>query len=86
MQNKFVFNRKTYNQARKMDRQQMEGLIKSYYTQGYKEGFKDGTDTRNKVDLQIELFQFLDGIDIKGVGEKTKEKILKAYKERGNNQ
>lgn len=74
-----LLNRKTYKAVKKMDRQEMERFVTSIYSQG----FKDGADAGQQVDTQIELVQFLEGLEIKGIGPKTKEKILNAYKERG---
>jgi len=73
-----LINRKTYKAVKKMDRQEMEGFLVNVYS----EGFKDGADAGQQVDTQIELVQFLEGLEIKGIGPKTKEKILNAYKER----
>jgi len=61
----------------------MEELVRGYYIQGYQEGFRDGSNSGQQADVKIELVQFLEHLDIKGIGEKTKEKILQAYKERG---
>lgn len=63
----------------------MEDFFRTIYEEGFKDGFQEGAKTGQQVDVQIELVQFLEGLEIKGVGEKTKEKILQAYKERGEN-
>ncbi len=67
-----------------MDRQEMEEKFQETYILGFHQGFKEGADSGQQVDVKIELIQFLEGLEVKGIGEKTKEKILQAYKERGN--
>lgn len=79
---KQLLNRKIYRKAKKMDRQEMEEFVRGYYLQGYKRGFQEGSSAGQQADTQIELIQFLQNIDVKGIGEKTKEKIVKAYRER----
>lgn len=79
---KQLINRKTYKDIKKYDRQEMENFLRIIYTKG----FKDGASSGNQADRKIELIQFLEGLEIKGVGEKTKEKILEAYKEVVNNE
>lgn len=76
-----IINRKQYKDIKKYDRNEMEKFLRSIYSSG----FQDGADSGNKADTKIEIVQFLEGLDIKGIGEKTKEKILQAYKERGEN-
>lgn len=78
---KQLLNRKLYKEVKKMDRQEMEEFMRDIHEEGFKQGFREGAKTSQKVDFKIELVQLLEGI--KGVGEKTKEKILQAYKERG---
>ena len=68
-------NREKYKAIKKYDRQQMENFIGVIYTEGYKAGAVDNT----KVDYQIDLVRILKGV--KGVGEKTIEKILLAVRE-----
>lgn len=50
----------------------------------YSSGFKDGANAGQRADTKIEIVQFLEGLEVKGIGEKTKDKILQAYMERGN--
>lgn len=78
---KQLLNRKLYKEIKKMDRQEMEEKFQETYCLGFQQGFREGTKTGQQVDFKIELVQLLEGI--KGIGEKTKEKILQAYKERG---
>ena len=78
---KQLLNRKLYKEIKKYDRQQMEKFLRDLYSSG----FKDGAEAGNKADTKIEIVQFLQHLDIKGIGEKTKEKILQAYMERGRN-
>lgn len=66
-----------------MDRQEMEEKFQEIYSIGFQQGFREGAKVAEQIDFKIELVQLLEGI--KGVGEKTKEKILQAYKERGIN-
>lgn len=62
----------------------MEDFFKTIYEEGFKDGFKEGTRAGQQVDTQIALVQFLEALEIKGVGEKTKAKIIEAYRgERG---
>lgn len=79
---KQLLNRKTYKKIKKYDRQEMEIFSRTIYKEGFKEGFREGADLGQQADFKIELVQLLE--DIKGIGPKTKEKILQAYKERGN--
>lgn len=65
-----------------MDRQEMEEKFQETYSIGFQQGFREGAKVAEQIDFKIELVQFLEGLEIKGVGEKTKEKILQAYKER----
>ena len=62
-----------------MDRREMENFLKDIYSSG----FKDGADSGSQADTKIEVVQFLEGLEVKGIGEKTKEKIVQAYRERG---
>ena len=78
---KQLLNRKLYKEIKKYDRQQMEKFLRDLYSSG----FKDGAEAGNKADTKIEIVQFLQPLDIKGIGEKTKEKILQAYMGRGRN-
>lgn len=55
--------------------------MRTVYEEGFKDGFKEGVDSGKEVDFKIELVQLLE--DVKGIGPKTKEKILEAYKEKG---
>lgn len=80
---KQLLNRKIYKAIKKYDRQEMEDFFRTIYEEGFKDGFQEGANTGQQADVKIELVQFLEGIEIKGVGEKTKDKILQAYKERG---
>lgn len=75
---KKLMNRNVYKAIKKYDRQQMEGFLKTIYS----EGFKDGVESGQRVDFKIELVKILE--NTKGVGEKTIEKILTTYKERLN--
>ncbi|MSU01897.1 hypothetical protein [Tissierella pigra] len=79
---KQLLNRKIYKSIKKYDRQEMEDFLRTIYEEGFKDGFQEGTKTGQQVDVQIELVQFLEHLDIKGIGEKTKEKILQSYKKR----
>jgi len=79
---KQLLTRKLYKEIKKMDRQEMEEAIKGFYFRGYSEGFKDGAETAQKVDLEISLVEFLGSTSIPGIGEKTKEKIINALRER----
>lgn len=58
----------------------MEEKFQETYSIGFQQGFREGAKVAEQIDFKIELVQLLEGI--KGVGEKTKEKILQAYKER----
>lgn len=75
---KQLLNRKTYKEIKKYDRREMEEFLGDIYSSG----FKDGANSGSKADTKIEVVQFLEGLEIKGIGEKTKEKIIKEYKER----
>ncbi|TCU72889.1 hypothetical protein EV204_105225 [Tissierella praeacuta] len=77
---KQLLNRKLYKEIKKMDRQEMEEKFQETYSIGFQQGFREGAKVAEQIDFKIELVQLLEGI--KGVGEKTKEKILQAYKER----
>ncbi|MGJ0847444.1 hypothetical protein ACR77J_12205 [Tissierella praeacuta] len=79
---KQLLNRKLYKEIKKMDRQEMEEKFQETYSIGFQQGFREGAKVAEQIDFKIELVQFLEGLEIKGVGEKTKEKILQAYKER----
>ncbi len=59
----------------------MESFLRTIYEEGFKEGFREGANSGQQADFKIELVQLLE--DIPGIGPKTKEKILQAYKERG---
>lgn len=80
---KQLLNRKVYKDIKRFDRQEMEEFLKTFYSKGYQDGFQDGSESGQQVDFKIELVQLLEGI--KGVGPKTKELILSAYKERTEN-
>lgn len=69
-----LFNRKMYKDIKKYDRQQMEDFVKSIYVSG----FNDGAEAGNKADFKIQLLQVLE--QTKGVGDKTRDKILATYR------
>lgn len=77
-----LLNRKTYKKIKKMDKQEMENFVGNVYTQGYQDGWKEGSEASQEIDYQIELVQFLQQLNVKGIGPKTKDKIIKAYRER----
>lgn len=80
MGEKQLLNRKLYKDIKKYDRQEMETFLLNIYAEGFKDGCEKGANSVQQVDFKMELVQLLEGI--KGIGEKTKEKILQAYKER----
>lgn len=80
MSEKQSLNRKLYKEVKKMDRQEMEEFMRDIHEEGFKQGFREGAKTGQHIDFKTELVQLLEGI--KGIGEKTKDKILEAYKER----
>lgn len=77
---KNLLNRKTYKAIKKYDRQQMEDFFKTIYEEGFKDGFKEGAKAAPAIDLKIELVRLLE--NVKGIGPKTKGKILSTLKER----
>ena len=79
---KQLLNRKMFKAIKKYDRQEMEDFFRTIYEEGFKDGFQEGAKSGSRADTKIELVQFLEHLEIKGIGEKTKEKILQAYKER----
>lgn len=72
--NEKVFNRKVYKDIKKFDRQQMEDFVKNVYTSG----FNDGAEAGAKADFKIILLHVLE--HTKGVGSKTRDKILATYR------
>lgn len=72
-------NRKDYKEIKKYDRTEMETFITSIYSQGFEAGFKDGVAAGDNADFKIKLLQILN--KTKGIGDKTKEKILNTLKE-----
>lgn len=73
MENK-VFNRKVYKDVKRFDRQQMEDFVRRVYTSG----FNDGAEAGSKADFKIILLHVLE--HTKGVGDKTRDKILATYR------
>lgn len=71
-----LINRKTYKRVKKMDRNEMEHFLEGVY----RNAFRDGADSGSNVDMKIELFQFLENLDVKGIGPVTKSKILQEFK------
>ena len=68
-------NKEAYKGIKKYNREQMENFVASIYTSGYKDGAKDNV----KVEYQLDLVKVLKSV--KGIGEKTIEKILMAVRE-----
>lgn len=72
-----------YKNIKRHNRQEMEIFLRNLYNQGYELGFKEGAEVGEVTDIKIELVKFLDKMEVKGIGEKTKEKIIQAYIEMG---
>lgn len=75
MQKDIVLNRKEYQNAKKMDHNQMNLYIQSIYKTAYMDGFKDGTESVPGIDISK-----IDGVllGIKGLGAKRVECIVAA--------
>lgn len=81
-----LLNRKVYKDIKKFDRQQMENFFRETYEEGFHKGFRAGADAGKKAVFKIQLVQLLEGMRGNGIGPKTVEKILQAYKERKSNE
>lgn len=78
-----LLSRKDYKIIKRYNRAEMETFTRNLFENGFKEGFSNGSEASSQTNFKIELVQLLDSIKGQGIGPKTKEIILKAYKERG---
>lgn len=69
------------NKEHEAKRKIIRTLIQKEWIDGYKKGLKDGADEQWKQDNEL-LVKKLQGLtDIKGIGEKTAERITKYFLE-----
>lgn len=74
------FNRETYKKIKKMDRQQMERFVMNIFEEGYQAGAKAESEAAVGKEIDIEKIKIRIK-EIKGIGEKKTEEIMKAIKE-----
>ena len=74
------FNRETYKKIKKMDRQQMERFVLNIFEEGYLDGGKEAKKADAGKEINIEKLK-VKIKEIKGIGEKKTEEIMKAIKE-----
>ena len=74
------FNRETYKKIKKMDRQQMERFVLNIFEEGYLTGGKEAktADIGKEIDIKKLKVKIK---EIKGIGEKKTEEIMKIIKE-----
>lgn len=77
-ENKSIINRNQYKQIKKFDRSQME----SYLVSLYKEGFNDGRESVQGIDI-LKIKDII--LQVKGIGEKRADEIVKSIEEAFNN-
>ena len=78
IQKDIVINRKQYLDIKKKDHNQMNQFLQSVYKGAYLDGFKDGTSAVTGIDLP-QIRGIL--LEVKGLGEKRVETIIKALEE-----
>ncbi len=74
------FNRETYKKIKKMDRQQMERFVLNIFEEGYLAGGKEAKKADAGKGIDIEKLK-VKIKEIKGIGEKKTEEIMKIIKE-----
>ena len=70
-----ILNRKLYKNIKKYDREQMESYLVNLYMEGYEDGRNDVPGVDISVIKEIVM-------NVKGVGEKRAEEIVRKIKER----
>lgn len=68
---KYIMNRKTYQNVRKMDHQQMSAFLEGIYKNGYSDGCK-ASQGLTASEIKEVLLQ------VKGIGEKKVDTIVEA--------
>lgn len=70
-----ILNRKLYKNIKKYDREQMESYLVNLYMEGYEDGKNDVPGVDVSVIKEIAM-------NVKGVGEKRAEEIVRKIEER----
>lgn len=70
-----ILNRKLYKNIKKYDREQMESYLVNLYMEGYEDGRNDVPGVYISVIKEIVM-------NVKGVGEKRAEEIVRKIEER----
>lgn len=70
-----ILNRKLYKNIKKYDREQMESYLVNLYMEGYEDGKNDVPGVDISVIKEIAM-------NVKGVGEKRAEEIVRKIEER----
>ena len=70
-----ILNRKLYKNIKKYDREQMESYLANLYMEGYEDGRNDVPSVDISVIKEIVM-------NVKGVGEKRAEEIVRKIEER----
>lgn len=74
-------NWQDFKKVKGFNKVEMERFTENLFKNAFAEGFRSGAKASDKIDDQINLARFLGETDIKGIGEKRKETLLKAYRE-----